>query len=58
MLLQGYINMIVQERNWVTVEGLNCKYEMQGGGKNFPGRRKLKVLYCFINFLLDISSFS
>ncbi len=24
---QGYINYIVQEKNWVCVEGLNCKYE-------------------------------
>lgn len=34
---QGYINMIVQERNWVTVEGLNCKFENIGGSGEFPG---------------------
>ena len=34
---QGYINFIVQERNWVTVEGLNCKRIIQGQTKNFPG---------------------
>lgn len=34
---QGYINMIVQERNWVTVEGLNCKYTMMGETPDFPG---------------------
>jgi len=34
---QGYINMIVQERNWVIVEGLNVKYEYVGGSAEFPG---------------------
>jgi len=34
---QGYINMIVQERNWVTVEGLNCEYKTIGKSKDFPG---------------------
>jgi len=34
---QGYINMIVQERNWVTVEGLNCEYKVMGDGQDFPG---------------------
>ncbi len=29
--------MIVQERNWVTVEGMNCKYEAVGGSGDFPG---------------------
>ena len=34
---QGYINMIVQERNWVTVEGLNVEYETMGETSDFPG---------------------
>jgi len=29
--------MIVQERNWVIVEGLNVKYEYVGGSAEFPG---------------------
>jgi len=34
---QGYINMIVQERNWVTVEGLNTEFVTVGESKDFPG---------------------
>jgi len=34
---QGYIHTIVQERNWVTVEGLNVEYEMMGEQGDFPG---------------------
>ena len=30
---QGLVNYIVQERNWVMVEGLNCTYEMVGKSK-------------------------
>jgi len=33
----GTIKQIVQERNWVTVEGLNAKRELVGGSKGFPG---------------------
>jgi len=33
----GLVNYIVQERNWVMVEGLNCNYTMVGKQKNFPG---------------------
>ena len=29
--------MIVQERNWVTVEGLNCEYVTMGASRDFPG---------------------
>jgi hypothetical protein len=29
--------MIVQERNWVTVEGLNCEYVRMGESRDFPG---------------------
>ena len=32
-----YINKVMQERNWVTVEGLNLKYEINGKTKDFPG---------------------
>lgn len=34
---QGIINYVVQERNWVCVEGLNCEYVTQGATKDFPG---------------------
>merc|ERR1719268_747728 len=33
----GIIKMIVQERNWVTVEGLNLKYETVAESDDFPG---------------------
>ena len=41
---QGYINGIVQERNWVTVEGLNVEYETMGESKDFPGMMIKKEL--------------
>lgn len=34
---RGIINMVVQERNWVIVEGLNCKYEVRGKTRDYPG---------------------
>jgi large subunit ribosomal protein L24 len=34
---QGYIVYIVQERNWVYVEGLNCKYITDGATSQHPG---------------------
>uniref|UniRef100_A0A6A7FSC8 Large ribosomal subunit protein uL24m n=1 Tax=Hirondellea gigas TaxID=1518452 RepID=A0A6A7FSC8_9CRUS len=34
---QGLINYIVEERNWVFVEGLNCKHQLIGKRKDFPG---------------------
>jgi len=34
---QGYINMVVQERNWVIVEGINCSYKTLGEQGDFPG---------------------
>ena len=30
---QGLVNYIVEERNWVMVEGLNCSYRMIGKKK-------------------------
>jgi hypothetical protein len=27
----------LQERNWVCVEGLNCRYDIQGKTEDFPG---------------------
>merc|ERR1712080_413250 len=33
----GIINKIVQERNWVTVEGLNMDYSIIGARGDFPG---------------------
>ena len=29
--------MVVQERNWVTVEGLNTEFTTVGEDRNFPG---------------------
>lgn len=34
---QGLINQVVEERNWVFVEELNCKYVPYGQKKGFPG---------------------
>ena len=33
----GLIISVIQERNWVLVEGLNCKHEIQGEDGDFPG---------------------
>ena len=46
---QGYINMIVQERNWCTVEGLNVEYETMGASKDFPGMMIKKELPLTVN---------
>ncbi|XP_045626054.1 large ribosomal subunit protein uL24m [Procambarus clarkii] len=34
---QGLVNYVVQERNWVMVEGLNCHYRNVGKKGNYPG---------------------
>ncbi|XP_050690506.1 probable 39S ribosomal protein L24, mitochondrial [Eriocheir sinensis] len=34
---QGLVNYMVEERNWVMVEGLNCDYTTVGKTKNYPG---------------------
>ncbi|XP_073986350.1 mitochondrial ribosomal protein L24 [Rhodnius prolixus] len=34
---QGIISQVIQERNWVIVEGLNCKLKTMGKTKDFPG---------------------
>lgn len=39
---EGIINYIVQERNWVCVEGLNTRYEYMGTDKDFPGMMIIK----------------
>lgn len=41
---QGYINRIFQERNWVTVMGLNMKPTITGKSKDFPGLCILKEM--------------
>lgn len=33
----GLIIMVVQERNWVIVQGLNCEFEVVGTTDDFPG---------------------
>ena len=39
---EGIINYVVQERNWVCVEGLNIEYEYVGDDKDFPGMMVIK----------------
>ncbi|XP_027225077.1 large ribosomal subunit protein uL24m [Penaeus vannamei] len=34
---QGLVNYVVQERNWVMVEGLNCHYRSIGKKGDYPG---------------------
>lgn len=34
---QGIVKDIIQERNWIIVEGLNTKLECIGKSKTFPG---------------------
>ncbi|KAK9511237.1 hypothetical protein O3M35_005833 [Rhynocoris fuscipes] len=34
---QGTIAQVIQERNWVIVEGLNCKLKTMGKSSKFPG---------------------
>ncbi|XP_022920766.1 large ribosomal subunit protein uL24m [Onthophagus taurus] len=34
---QGIVKQVIQERNWVVVEGLNCHLRKVGGEKNFSG---------------------
>lgn len=34
---QGIINQVIEERNWVFVEGLNCKLSTYGKKPDFPG---------------------
>ena len=38
-----------QERNWVTVEGLNVEYEKMGETKEFPGMMIKKELPLIVN---------
>lgn len=34
---QGIVAQLIQERNWVIVEGLNCKLKVMGKTQSFPG---------------------
>lgn len=34
---QGIVNQVIQERNWVIVEGLNAHHRVVGAEKDFPG---------------------
>lgn len=52
---QGIINQIIEERNWVFVQGLNCKLKTIGQTKTFPGivtkvEKPLLVGSFFLNF--------
>ena len=42
-----------QERNWVTVEGLNVEYEKMGETKDFPGMMIKKELPLIVNRYLS-----
>jgi len=56
---QGYINMVVQERNWVTVEGLNVDYELLGKSPTYPGmmmKQELPLIVTTDIKLVDPSS--
>lgn len=59
---QGFVSQIIQERNWVIVEGLNCHYRVMGrdAKADYPGivvksEAPLLVnnLYCFFYSHLD-----
>jgi len=39
---QGYINFVLQERNLITVEGLNTTFKIMGKTKDFPGMGTLE----------------
>lgn len=34
---QGIVKQVIQERNWVIVEGLNCHFRKVGQDKDYPG---------------------
>lgn len=34
---QGIVSQVIQERNWVIVEGLNCHHRTVGAENDFPG---------------------
>lgn len=34
---QGIVKDIIQERNWIIVQGLNTKFTIHGKTKDFPG---------------------
>jgi len=34
---QGIVKQVIQERNWVIVEGLNCHFRRAGQDKDYPG---------------------
>lgn len=34
---QGIVSQVIQERNWVIVEGLNCHFRRVGHSKDYPG---------------------
>lgn len=34
---QGFISQVIQERNWVFVEGLNCHHRVVGKKHDYPG---------------------
>lgn len=34
---QGIVSQVIQERNWVIVEGLNCHFRRVGAERDFPG---------------------
>lgn len=52
---QGIVNQVIEERNWVFVEGLNCKLTTYGKKEDFPGiviKEEMPLLVCKFAFHL------
>lgn len=50
---QGIISQVIEERNWVIVEGLNTKLVSHGKTKTFPGivvKEERPLLVCSIDY--------
>lgn len=53
---QGLINQIIEERNWVFVEGLNWRYTKFGEKDDFPGivvKEEMPLLVSLLVFLFN-----
>lgn len=58
---QGIVKQVIQERNWVIVEGLNCHFRIVGKEKEYPGvliKSEAPLLVCIpisahLTFLLQ-----
>lgn len=48
---QGIVKQVIQERNWVIVEGLNCHFRRVGQDKEYPGvliKSEAPLLVCML----------